>query len=552
MLRTNYGRAAALLLLLSFTARSEELSPTAINAAEQASVRIVEAMAADAAVGTVQGVDAIRALAKDARFADLLIRVLLLPDRKGDSSNQADFFRSEAAQALGAIVDKRAVDPLISALSAKRFDGVEWTRGSLTAEAAAEALGEIGDRRAVEPLVSVLKSADGELYRTRHMAAEALGKLDDGRAVEPLLAALRRDQWSLRGGVPEAAAALGKISDPRAREALRTALKDEQSGVRSAAAKVFGELRDRSAVDSLVAALQDEAAGVRGDAAEALGKIGDERAAAPLIAALTNNTDQRVLEKSAEALARIGEPAIEVLVAMLLRNKDREALKNAVRALAGMGVPAEEPLARVLKNSDAGIRYRTAEALEALIRETAEGRGRAFYLKYKADAARILSERTPVCFGLFDITFEDDIFGLRDTKTLSNVREGPVLDGLKKMLVLEGYDLVESEDHAGAMIISGTIAIQTRYVSALSSRIKNRLGFGKLNPANDGQIDVRAVFSVSTGSQSVQKSYSQTETGSFDEKTVGWGDGIRSSLIPLASEKIAYRLIDDLRRPKQK
>jgi hypothetical protein len=49
---------------------------------------------------------------------------------------------------------------------------------------AAEALGEIGDKRAVEPLIKALGYEDEYV---RKSAAEALGKIGDARAVEPLI-----------------------------------------------------------------------------------------------------------------------------------------------------------------------------------------------------------------------------------------------------------------------------------------------------------------------------------------------------------------------------
>ncbi|MFN3699646.1 MAG: HEAT repeat domain-containing protein, partial [Dictyoglomus sp.] len=73
--------------------------------------------------------------------------------------------RGAAAKALGEIKDKRAVEPLISALKDE-----DW----YVREAAAYALGEIGDSRAVEPLISALKDKD-EIFQ--FVAKEALKKI---------------------------------------------------------------------------------------------------------------------------------------------------------------------------------------------------------------------------------------------------------------------------------------------------------------------------------------------------------------------------------------
>jgi HEAT repeat protein len=87
------------------------------------------------------------------------------------------FIREAAAGALGDIGDKRAVEPLIGALS----DDKTWVRRS-----AVEALGEIGDSRAVEPLIKALEDEDpdGRLADedVHDAAKEALKKL--GHEVE--------------------------------------------------------------------------------------------------------------------------------------------------------------------------------------------------------------------------------------------------------------------------------------------------------------------------------------------------------------------------------
>ena len=126
--------------------------------------------------------------------------------------------REHAAEALGDIKGKGAVEPLIGALN----DNVSRVRSN-----AAEALGEIKDPRAVEPLINTLKDKDAWVRRG---AAEALGGINDSRAVEPLIAALKdKDAW-VRW---KSAEALGKIEDIRAVEPLIVTLKDDDSFTRS-------------------------------------------------------------------------------------------------------------------------------------------------------------------------------------------------------------------------------------------------------------------------------------------------------------------------------
>ena len=106
--------------------------------------------------------------------------------------------RQQAAKALGAIGDVRAVEPLIGALGHGRLR----VRGQ-----AARALGAIGDERAAEPLVAVLRDRVAEV---RGEATEALVRIGGARTVSALIAALKNGSgWRMR---PEAAEVLGEIA----------------------------------------------------------------------------------------------------------------------------------------------------------------------------------------------------------------------------------------------------------------------------------------------------------------------------------------------------
>ena len=76
-------------------------------------------------------------------------------------------YRRDAAEALGKIGDKRAVEPLIKALGDKKW----YVR-----RAAAEALGKIGDRRAIDPLVNALGDINQFVCKAAAEALEALGE----------------------------------------------------------------------------------------------------------------------------------------------------------------------------------------------------------------------------------------------------------------------------------------------------------------------------------------------------------------------------------------
>jgi len=230
--------------------------------------------------------------------------------------------RETAAEALGLLRDKKAVEPLIEALNDKDEE-VRWK--------ASWALGHIGDKRAVEPLTNLLND---ERWQVRRFAASALGKIGDGQGVESLIQALNDDEWHVR---KYAVDALGNIGDERAVNPLIKVLSDKDNDVRSKAVIALGKMKG-SAVEPLIEVFKNEDWNIRGKAAEALGNIGDERAVEPLINALVGRGKDKtkyVRGRAAEALGKIGdERAIEPLIKALddeyiyVRNKAEEALNR--------------------------------------------------------------------------------------------------------------------------------------------------------------------------------------------------------------------------------
>ena len=167
--------------------------------------------------------------------------------------------RKNAAWALGALDDGRAVDPLIAALR----DTEPPVRRS-----AAWALGAVDDRKAVPALVGALRDADSSV---RAQAAWALGAIDSTEAVPGLTAALGDADPTVRA---QAAWALGAIDDPRpVPELSRLVQQDADAKVRSQAAWALGAIGDGRASTALAAALKDADPRVRRQAAWALGAI---------------------------------------------------------------------------------------------------------------------------------------------------------------------------------------------------------------------------------------------------------------------------------------
>jgi len=211
-------------------------------------------------------------------------------------------------------------------------------------ESAAEALVELGDARAVEPLIAIVtqgpqlradqlagRAGRGSMPR---IAVDALGRLGDERAVEPLVEAVNRDQFDYATTPLRVAGveALGQLTDPGADDALIASLKeleyDTVPEVRKAALRVLGRRKDAS----LTPFFADR---------------------------LILETDAEARDAAANALAAIGDPAIDALVFQL--QSDRPYLRR--RAIAALkeigGERSEKALADVREAlEDQRLRHR--------------------------------------------------------------------------------------------------------------------------------------------------------------------------------------------------
>lgn len=142
-----------------------------------------------------------------------------------------------AAEALGKIGDRRAVEPLITVLTGiyeyEHYDSV------------VRALGEIGDARAVLPLVEAIESTNPNTQflsdhsdwgmrstytknRFIETAVEALSKIDDPKSIEPLILVFERYKGKYRPFLQEALIhAMSNTGDSRAIDILSAALDEK-------------------------------------------------------------------------------------------------------------------------------------------------------------------------------------------------------------------------------------------------------------------------------------------------------------------------------------
>lgn len=256
--------------------------------------------------------------------------------------------RNSAAEALGQI-GELALRPLIAALQ----DDDEQVRSN-----AARALGHLGDGRAVEPLIAALND---EYSPVRYMSARALARLNDSRAVEPLIATLTDKDWRVRD---RAAKALGLLGDRRAVDPLILALGDSDSRVRERASEALN-LMQPATLEQLINALENRNDFVRANAAVLLGNLEDGRAIAPLIATLGDRNDT-VRGNAAEALGKIKDDRVVNLLRLALRDSDENIRRGAAEALGRLGIMEVDLLIHALIDEEWAVRRSAAIALGRL------------------------------------------------------------------------------------------------------------------------------------------------------------------------------------------
>ncbi|HVP93830.1 MAG TPA: HEAT repeat domain-containing protein [Methanoregulaceae archaeon] len=125
-------------------------------------------------------------------------------------------------------------------------------------------------------------------------------------------------------------------------------------------------LKEKKDVRGLIRALTSDDINIQYNATEALGELGDPFAITALIHVLTVDRYSAIRWKAAEALARIGEPAVDPLVSVL-DNRNEDVRWKAAIALGDIGDPrAVEPLIHLLGDVDPYVRGRAAYALSLI------------------------------------------------------------------------------------------------------------------------------------------------------------------------------------------
>jgi HEAT repeat protein len=249
--------------------------------------------------------------------------------------------RFEAAETLGKLGDKRAVEPFLQ---------IAQDQDNKARVAAISALGHLGDKRAVELLIATLKENDVAIRAT---TIEALGQLGDKRAVEPVIQILKEE--ALKDGDQ------GRIIPDDLLEKVKA------SAVRQAAIEALGKFGDKRATHIITYFLNDPEVLVRWDAFNALGKLNDSAAISALIAVIENG-DTLLTADALNVLVILGEEAVKPLVktfeASILKHSSTSAQISL--ALRQLGEITVEPLIELLYKEHQQVQGRVIILLEEI------------------------------------------------------------------------------------------------------------------------------------------------------------------------------------------
>lgn len=156
--------------------------------------------------------------------------------------------------------------------------------------------------------------------------------------------------------------AVARLKERRDLTGLVRLLERGEPPVRHLAATALGELGDPGAVSPLLAALAGpDEEGVRWRAAEALSRLGPP--AVPGLAALAGHDEPDVRWKAFVALGEIGDLSCTPVLRAGLTDPDRFVRGRAVSALARLGALSLPVVIEALEDPDARIRQGAAEAL---------------------------------------------------------------------------------------------------------------------------------------------------------------------------------------------
>lgn len=207
---------------------------------------------------------------------------------------------------IARLKEKGKIKDLIKALDYRKDDKVR--------RQAVNALSDLRCREAVEPISTLLNELSGLNIELSSSCASALGNIGDPVAVKPLIEALMRTRHESK---------IEEILKLKRQSLLFSKGFDF---------KIAGKL-----AEDWITARYNYIQSVRITASKALGKIGNKEAIPFLIDTLKDK-NPIVSRTSSDALAFLGQNAIEALIPLLHHNNDVRVRQLAFRALSQMNI----------------------------------------------------------------------------------------------------------------------------------------------------------------------------------------------------------------------
>ncbi len=224
--------------------------------------------------------------------------------------------------------------------------------------AAVQALGVIGDARDIICLTRLLADEDwlvrNEARKVLTQAIQSLSLHPGSNATDSLIHLLFLEDDRIRPLVVKALCVRGRQALPELREALSEPSPAMLSGV----VCVLGRLADRASLHSLIALRDHTDRRVRYEVARALGFLEMPEAAAPLVRLLETHQEE-VQQSAAEALERLGTPAIPYLIDAVERSN---CPRYRVRCLHLLGHLQAEEAIPILRSSLRSSYFRVRQA----------------------------------------------------------------------------------------------------------------------------------------------------------------------------------------------
>jgi len=242
--------------------------------------------------------------------------------------------------------DRRDIGGLLKALDYKKDDNIR--------SQAAEALGSLREKSAVEPLLNLLEH---ESFKNSDAIISSLGKIGDDRAVAPLIQRIRRQKAI---SSPDELTALQDIGLPSV-QSLLNLLAEKTTDTKDAVAVIhlLEKIGGNESTDGLLNLLSPAHAGLIPSLSEVVGRLAQKKAIPVLVSALkagpgetwaahivsalrrlewipTDIDEEAALAVSARdwtRLLEIGEPAAELILPLLQKGRSSEI----VRAVALLG-----------------------------------------------------------------------------------------------------------------------------------------------------------------------------------------------------------------------